>query len=84
MLELQDVWKPFESDIHFSVRRAAKALGVSNGHAAKALNEFIEHGFIKCVDESDWYNGKARVWCLTWLSVNKKEPDNEWMKWSEN
>ena len=81
MLELQDVWRPHEPGLHYSVRRAAEALGIAIGTAGNAFSELADHGFIKCVCESDWFNGKAREWRLTWLSYNGKEPSNDWMVW---
>ena len=84
MFELQDIWAPFKLDLHYSVRRAAQSLGVANGTAGNAFKELIDHGFIRCVDESDWFNGKARVWRLNWLISRGKEPTNEWMEWEKN
>ena len=84
MFDLQDVWRPGESDLHYSVRRAAQSLGVANGTAGNAFKELIDHGFIRCVDESDWFNGKARVWRLNWIVNRGKEPTNEWMEWGNN
>ena len=84
MFELQDVWRPRELGLHYSVRRAAEALGVANGTAANAFSELDDHGFVKCVCESDWFSGMAREWRLSWLSYNGKEPSNEWMEWKKN
>ena len=84
MFELQDVWRPHESNIHYSVRRATEALGIANSSAGSAFSELANHKFIKCVDEADWFNGKARVWRLTWMPNNGREPTNEWKEWSKN
>ena len=81
MFELQNVWRPFEPAIHFSVRRAAVNLSVSPNTANRAFNELREHGFISIDKECDWFNGKAREWKLNWLSNNGSEPTNEWMNW---
>jgi len=81
MLELQDVWSPSNPVIHYSTRRAANALGVSKSAAAQAFLELREHGFIRVVDESDWQNGKARTYSLTWLSHGLHEPANDWLNW---
>jgi len=83
MLHLQDVWKPHEPVIHYSVARAAKILGVSTGTACKAFNELIEHGFIQVDEYSDWANGKAREWRLTWLTSSRREPTNEWRRYKQ-
>lgn len=79
MLFLQDVWKPHVPVIHYSVRRAATMLQVSKNTACRAFQELSDSKFIVCINESDWLNGKAREWRLTWLSSNDKEPTNEWM-----
>jgi len=81
MFELQDIWKPYEPEVHFSVRRAAKKLLVSDNTANRAFKELTEHGFITCTEECNWFNGKARVWRLNWLSNNGKEPNYEWKNW---
>jgi len=83
MLELQDVWKPFEPIVHYSARRAAKALNVSSKTAARAFHELIDHGFIECIDEAVWLNGQARTYRLTWPSNNGREPTNEWRNWAD-
>jgi|GEM_PF-417039 len=80
---LQDVWNPSEGAIHYSVERAATALKVSKGTASKAFKELWEHGFLQCVNESDWMNGKAREWRLTWMEFQGREPTDEWAHWQE-
>jgi hypothetical protein len=82
MLELQDVWRPSEPDVHYSTRRAASALNAGMGTASRSFHELVEHGFIQRVAASDWLNGKARTYRLTWLSHDGREPTNDWMKWS--
>jgi len=84
MFELQDVWRPHQPDLHYSVRRAAKVLGLAAGTSGNAFKELVDHNFIRCVDESDWFNGKARVWRLSWLANKGREPTNEWMEWLKN
>jgi len=84
MLEFQDFWRPHEPAIHFSVRRAANLLNISPNTACRAFKELEEHGFITLKEESNWLNGKARVYILNWLPRGNKEPTNEWMNWSEN
>jgi hypothetical protein len=83
MIVLQDVWKPYEPVIHYSARRAAEKLGVTPNTAAKAFHELAEHGFIECIDEADWFNGQARIYRLTWLPSDGREPTNEWMQWTD-
>ena len=82
MLILQDVWKPpHEPTVHYSVRRVAKKLRVSMATASRVLKELRTHGFIRCIDESDWSNGQARTYRLTWLEFNGREPSNDWAEW---
>lgn len=81
MILLQDVWRPFEPAVHYSVRRAGDGLNVSRNTAAMAFRELADHGFITCVEQSDWLNGRARVYKLTWISQNGREPSNNWLKW---
>lgn len=86
MLHLQDVWKPHEPVIHYSVRRAAEILRVGIGTAAKAFNVLEEHGFIRMAEESVWNGGKsskAREWHLSWLTSHGREPTNEWKYWNK-
>lgn len=80
MILLQDVWRPFEPAVHYSVRRAGENLNISRNTAAKAFLELTDHGFITCVEQSDWLNGKARVYKLTWVSPNGGAPSNLWKK----
>ena len=81
MVLLQDVWRPAESAVHYSVRRAGKGLNISRNTAAKAFKELVEHGFIVCTEKHDWFNGKARAYKLTWISHYGREPSNNWMLW---
>lgn len=83
MFHLQDVWKDYEPVIHYSVRRAGQILGVGNGTATRAFKELEEHGFIQMAEESDWLNGKAREWRLTWLASRGREPTYEWKAWEK-
>lgn len=82
LLELQDVWKPSEPIIHFSVRRAGKALKTSPATAGRLFDELNNHGFITLANESDWLNGKAREWTLNWKPQGKRQPSNEWLIWT--
>ena len=82
MIELQNVWRPTEPAIHFSVRRAAKILSISPNTANKAFNELEDHGFITLYCECNWFNGKAREWKLNWCYYAGREPTNEYLSWA--
>ena len=56
-------------------------LGVSAGTATASFRDLESHGFIRMAEESDWLNGKAREWRLTWMTSNSREPTNEWLQW---
>lgn len=81
MFELQDIWRPTQPAIHYSVRRAAKRMSISPNTANRAFHELLDHGFISLAKGHDWFNGKACEWNLNWLSNNGREPTNEWMNW---
>jgi hypothetical protein len=78
LIELQDVYCP-DKPIHYSTRRAAEALCVSKETAARAFKEGVELGFLRVANESDWLNGKARDWILTWMQLNGNEPTCDWL-----
>lgn len=83
MIELQDVWRSNDPIIHFDVRRAAKLLNISTGSVSIAFNQLKEHGFIRCASESNWVNGMAREWLLTWTPNNGREPLNDFFTWKK-
>jgi len=82
MLEFQNVWKPHEPTIHYSVRRVAEKLKVSLSTASRLLKELADHDFIEVAEESHWLNGKAREYHLKWLPAHNREPSNDWMNWA--
>jgi DNA-binding transcriptional MocR family regulator len=82
LIELQDVWLP-DRPIHYSTRRMAKRLGASQMTVVRAFQEAQELGFLRLANESDWINGKAREWTLTWMSYNGREPSADWLEVSE-
>lgn len=77
LVELHDCWSP-KDPIHFSTRRVRERLGVSQTTAVRAFQEAQDAGFIRLANESDWLNGKAREWWLTWMPVKDKEPTADW------
>lgn len=82
LIELHDVWQP-DKPIHFSTRRLREALGISQTGAVRAFREALELGFVRLANESDWLNGKAREWILTWMPYNGREPTADWISASE-
>lgn len=81
LVVLQDVWRPSATHIHYSVRRVGEALGIGKSKAARALKEVQDHGFVRCVEESDWLNGQARVYQLTWMTESSRAPPDDWKNW---
>lgn len=67
--------------MHFSVKRAKDALGVSKPTAIKAFDELSNKGFIDLVNQHEWLNGRAREWRLTYLPYKGREPTDEWEDW---
>ena len=51
---------------------------VSKDTASKTFHELMALGFITLAEESDWFNGEAREYRLTWMSMNGREPTDEW------
>ena len=80
IVELQAMWKPGTKAVHLSARRAGKLLGVSKDTGARALRELVEAQFIVVAEESDWLNGRAREYRLTWQPPDglQREPTDEW------
>jgi len=66
-----------------SVRQAAGLLNVGKSTAARALKDLSAKGFIFPVDESNWFNGTARSYRLTWQPYKGHEATNEWNKYQE-
>lgn len=84
IVELQDVWRPDVTSIHYSVRRVAARLGVSKDTASRAFAELETLGFVRLAEESNWYSGKARNWALTWMPNSGREPWDDWKARPEN
>lgn len=84
IVELQAIWKPGTKALHLSARRAGKLLYPETPDAstsgARALAELVQAQFIVITDESNWQNGKARAYRLTWQPPDGllREPTDEW------
>ncbi len=81
LVELQLLWAPDRTSIHFSSRRAGEALGISKASAARAFRELVETEFVVVTDEAQFSSngtGKARCYRLTWESMGGREPTAEW------
>ncbi|MCF7996175.1 MAG: hypothetical protein K9L32_01405 [Chromatiaceae bacterium] len=80
VVELQAIWKPGTKSLHFSARRAGDLLGTSKTGGARALNELVETQFLVITDESNWQNGLARSYRLTWQPADGllREPTDDW------
>ena len=80
VVELQSIWKPGTKAVHLSARRAGELLGVSKDSGARALRELVKAQFLLVAEESDWLNGRAREYRLTWQPPDglQREPTDEW------
>ena len=84
VVELQAIWKPGTKVLHLSARRAGKMLHPETKDAsssgARALAELVEQRFLVVAEESDWLNGRAREYRLTWQPPDGhlREPTDDW------
>lgn len=80
IVELQAIWKPGTKALHLSARRAGELLGTSKTGGARALAELVQAQFLVITDESNWHNGLAREYRLTWQPPDggTREPTDEW------
>lgn len=71
-------------DIGMGCRAAAEAVGIGKTAASKALDELVEHGFLK-ITKNSAFNMKQRVsrrWALTcWPLRAGDPPTNDWRTW---
>jgi hypothetical protein len=70
--------------IAMSARRLAKKVCINKDTAAKSLKRLAEVGFIQVVDESDWINGRARTYRLTFKPYKGRDPSDEWSKYQND
>jgi DNA-binding transcriptional regulator YhcF (GntR family) len=70
-------------DLFFSIRDAAKKLGVAHNTASKAFKELEEKGFIKARQKGafQWKTRQATSWILTEYEYNGKVATKDFMRW---
>jgi hypothetical protein len=67
--------------LYLSERQAGKAIGVSKNTAARALQELIDHGFLRLMTKGSYdVKGIATTWRLTHQPYphTSMAPTNEW------
>ena len=69
----------YREDIFMSNRRLAKDIGINKDTAGRALKRLDKVGLIQMVDESDWYQGTARSYRLTFMTYQRRQPTDEWV-----
>ena len=80
--ELQGIYLPQRNGrLVLSVATASQRLNKSEKTVSAAFLELIEHGFIEHMTQSNWIEGKAREWRLTYEPVDGREPTHEWKLW---
>jgi len=80
---LQLHWRN-DKPVSYGVREAAKKIPCSINTAGKSFSKLQEHGFIECVEQSQFSSrlgSRARDWRLTWLPYLDQPPTNEWEQW---
>lgn len=84
MLYMQMKWHPYKTSVGFGVDEAMKCLGRSKPTAMATIKELEEAQFILLDELHRWYGNSAKnrvkEWKLTWLSMSKKSPTNDWKK----
>jgi hypothetical protein len=70
-------------EISYSVREAAKALGIGKDTASKCFHELREKGFLKAHQEGSfqWKSALATEWQLTMEKHHENPPTKEFMSW---
>jgi hypothetical protein len=65
--------------------REAKAIGLSKSHAARALSELVDLGFLRVTRSSsfDLKTKEARVWGLTAEPIDGRPPTKDFMRWAQ-
>lgn len=83
--EFQIIYRPgLNGRLVLSHETAAKRLGVTTKTVSPAFAELIEKGFIELCLDSDYSNGKAREYRLTFEPfADGREPSDEWKLWGQ-
>ena len=82
LIEFLRIHRPTRNGrLSISTREATERLNVTEPVALRAFEELAEHGFLRLTNLESWQERKAREWELTMLSVNNREPRNDWMQW---
>lgn len=83
LVEFLRVHRPSRNGrLSISAREAAERVNVTEPTILKAFEELAEHGFLRLKNHENWQERLAREWELTMLSVNDREPRNDWMNWT--
>ncbi len=84
---LIEVWKRYNGQnnggIAYSVREAARALGVGKNTPTKLFRELEDKGFLKARQRGSfhWKGGEATTWVLTTEPCGEKLATKEFMSW---
>ena len=84
---LLEVWQRYNGQnnggIAYSVREAARALGVGKNTPTKLFREFEDKGFLKARQRGSfhWKGGEATTWVLTTERCGEKPATKELMSW---
>ncbi len=84
---LLEVWQRYNGqnngEIAFSVREAARALGVGKNTPTKLFRELEDKGFLKARQRGSfhWKGGEATTWELTMEPCGEKPATKEFMSW---
>ena len=84
---LLEVWQRYNGQnnrgIAYSVREAARALGVGKNTPTKLFRELEDKGFLKARQRGSfhWEGGEATTWVLTTEPCGEKPATKEFMSW---
>lgn len=82
LIEFLRIHRPTRNGrLSISTRDATERLNVTEPVAMRAFEDLASHGFLRLTRLESWQERKAREWELTMLSVNNREPRNDWMQW---
>ena len=65
--------------LNLSVDTAAKHLGKNRKTVMSAYHELVEHGFLECTVGDVYQERLARLWRITFLPWDGREPTDEWL-----